>query len=256
MSERVLRCPFCGDKRTHHHLYVNLERGVYYCHLCGASGVVSKLKEYYPNIDFTYLGNPVSVERPVRWQYKFRRLDLYSSSQLDASVASYLRGRGLTDRDIVSLRVHVSPDIGEYAVFPVGGDPYNYWCARATSDSASVKWRFPANGAVKMTRDEVVWNIENQSRGSEIWVCEGVFDALFVGGVALFGKRVFPKQLFRILELRPSKVLIGFDNDAYVSAVEAMNKFKHFVPCEVCLPPSPFKDYGEMLMERRRNERP
>lgn len=51
-DEKIYRCPFCGDSQnpSKGHLYVNLQKGVYYCHKCHKGGTVKGLQsqEYSP----------------------------------------------------------------------------------------------------------------------------------------------------------------------------------------------------------------
>ena len=46
-DEYIIRCPICGDHRTHNHCHLNPQKGVYHCFYCGEGGSLARLiKEY------------------------------------------------------------------------------------------------------------------------------------------------------------------------------------------------------------------
>jgi len=98
MSELIFKCPFCGDKTSHHHLYVNQEKGVFYCQLCGAKGTIKYLVQKFPNLDFS-LSRLFLPDKPGKEE---RKIDVSGFELLKVSEPrSYLHQVVMTTLSIV-----------------------------------------------------------------------------------------------------------------------------------------------------------
>jgi len=251
MTEQVFKCPFCGDKESHHHLYVNQEKGVFYCQLCGASGSISYLLEKFPDFSIFF---PGFFKKDTTNKYKsvskFESLDITGrKGYFHQVVYEYLIYRGLNDNLIHRYKVMISSELPKYAIFPCGGNPKLFWCARCVDKESKLRWLFPPKNTTMFNKSESVWGIEFQKKKSEVWICEGIFDAAYTGGVAIFGKVPSNAQLRRILELHPSKIIVAFDNDAKVDAEKVRLKLASIIETEVILPSATTKDFGALLMK-------
>lgn len=250
--EKILACPLCGDKgeRHHKHLHVNEDKGVYYCHLCGEGGTVRSLVKKFP-----YLKDEIAVIQAVRYQPEYienaglplQRLIDKTDNRLTVAVKNYLVERGLDD--LMMRDVWWTPAYPARAVFPCRENgEIVFWAARAIG-SAKPKWRFPKKGLTKISKSEAVFGLNKffgKSVG-ELFIVEGVFDALAVDGVALLGKFCSDTQLRKILSLHPSRIVIGLDRDAKVEAEKLAEKVDKIVPATVEFPPKQYRDWGEIM---------
>jgi len=253
--ERLIECPVCGDKpgRHHKHCYINVDKGVYYCQLCGDKGSLKDLARKYPAIgrmfDFWLVTSPPQKNTKATefasdiWSYR--------NHPIASRVISYLLRRGLSQEEL--KEVFWSRDMPTRAIFPCfEKGAMVFWVGRSFTDG-EMKYRFPKNGETKYTRREAVFGLNwfEGRKVRELWIVEGVFDAYAVGcGVAIMGKTASDHQLRKILSLRPEKLVIALDNDAKQEAEYLYNKVKGVIDSELVFPPSEIKDWGEML-ERR-----
>jgi hypothetical protein len=92
-----------------------------------------------------------------------------------------------------------------------------------------------------------VWGLSLQRRGEEIWLAEGVFDAIAVRGVALYGNQASAQQLQAILSLEPKRLVVALDNDVQNLAWSLQKRLRGVVETAVEFPPRGIKDFGELL---------
>jgi hypothetical protein len=70
---------------------------------------------------------------------------------------------------------------------------------------------------------ETLYGIRSLKEGGEVWIVEGPLDQWRIGppAVASFTKRLTAAQVGLLRSLRPSRVLVCWDGDAYLDAVQA-----------------------------------
>lgn len=261
MSEIVIKCVICGDKgpRHHNHLHLNPEKQKFYCHLCGKGGTFSYLRSQYPEItDVLSMmsGIRIPTGKPsIRYSYDFYPIH-GSDSILATEAVRYAVKRGLRAEEISRYNLQISPQLLRRVIFPdlIGGVSA-FWTARAISEM-DFPWRFPAHGETKFGKGEAVWGLNLQERESEIWITEGIFDAIAVGGVAVYGKRPSVIQMQKIFKLNPRRLVIAFDRDAKLEARSLQEQTRSIVPTGIELPPHEKNDFGELMSAgwRRCNE--
>lgn len=246
--ERVIACPYCGDKpgRHHKHCYVNVEAGVFFCHLCGAKGSIKKLEKDFPGL----LRNmEIVIQAKKATAKQVSELDFKPLLSVDNNyakvVVEYLKSRGLTLAEI--SKVFWSPQMPGRAIFVCWeGNEIVFWTARSAVEN-KLRYILPKKGTTKLTRKEAVFGLEKFSPPvNKLWITEGVFDALAVKGVALFGKYASDIQLKKILSLHPQKVIIALDRDAEKDAQEIYKKLSVVVPCEIRTAPPEYADWADM----------
>ncbi len=248
MTEIILSCPYCGDKAgSHHkHLHANEEKGLYFCQLCERGGLLVKLIKDYPEIRDSLVLEGRYHPRKQREPGELIKLSRIQGI-LRRRVEKYLQNRGLSERDIFD--VWWDRRYSNRAIFVCREQrEIVFWTGRSLKN-VHPKWRFPTKGETKITRREVVYGLERfeGSPGREIWITEGVFDAIAVGGLAILGKYCSDVQIKKILSLLPKKLVVALDRDAEDKAEKLAEKLNHIVPTEILFPPDQFKDWGEML---------
>jgi len=266
--ETVIECPFpdCGDRyKNHNHMYINFETKRYHCFYCERYGSLPWLINRFPEIKRllnmaevnTYIRKWKDEQR-IKFDTLFFRPVLDSTSKIANTIIEYLKRRGFIEEDINRCKVMMSPQLPLQAIFPhtVGGAK-KFWAARAVIGK-SRKWLFPRQGTTEKTKSEVVWGLEEAVAFGEkdIWLCEGIFDAVATSGVCVFGRRPSPLQLRAILKTNPHRIIIAFDRDAEEYGRRLQKELRAVVPTQLRIPKK-YKDYGEYLargIRRRYNE--
>jgi len=253
-DEVIIKCPVCHDHPTHNHLYISLTKGVYHCWLCEAKGRLDNLIRRYPSVKTKIkaadLAFALSRMKERRWSREIPIFTPLAKARFPHAGAClrYLRRRGLTDEEIVKYKVMISPNTPNRAIFPHPQGPDRFWAGRAFYKNVSPPWLFPKRGQTRLSKGEVVWGIEDVRRRGEkdIWICEGIFDAIACNGVAVFGKSPSPKQLRTIIELEPRRLIVAFDADAEKDARALQELTRSVIPTQVRLPEKAV-DYGEYM---------
>jgi len=271
-GELRVNCPRClenkGKRDTNFKLYINPNKGFgktkgfWNCFRCNYRGrgliklglqaeklqsnilAESELIASTPKLNITHeiQGNKKSKSKaltPTRLPIGFRTD--FSATLVGRNAYSYLRGRGLTQQQIINHKIgYVSG--GRYrntVVFPVfnmNGDLI-YWVARSVLEKRYLNC--PGKNS------HVLFNFKNQRH---IVLCEGIFDALAVGkfGVALLGKILKKDQQAILLNSNCQKLTVLLDQDAFAEANEIAKKLSgHGIEVAIAFPPSG-KDAGEM----------
>jgi hypothetical protein len=255
LSEVVVKCPLCGDHPRHNHLSLNIEKGVYHCYFCDAGGSLKKLLAKYPDLASAVLVGGLLPERessPLRTA-GFAPLEKTGQSRRRDEALAFLAKRGMNNKMIRDSKVQLTygdPKCEHRVVFPdLTGGPAQFWAARAIG-SEKPKWLFPSRGETAVSAHQAVWGIENFARNREkaLWLCEGIFDAMAVSGVACFGKKPSDGQLRKIISALPADgyIVIAQDADAQEDAKELQRKLRGFIRTTIAAP-TLYNDYGDYL---------
>lgn len=266
-ERRLEFCPKCGDRR--YKLYVNIKRHAWICYVCDwgrgcgdvvdlltavsnrsessvrvelssmvvpapAGDVVRKLQELFGDIDPLLTPDDEIPEVDLPGTPGFTSL----SSQ---RVLAYAKKRGLTDEEIVRLRLRSSMRVpaktkevlGPWLIFPVYVSGKTVaWQGRMLRDS-SIKylsshgiknWLWPL--------DPRFFKVYTQEA---VCLVEGVFDALGllrynVPALCTFGKSISKAQTDILRNLQPKEVIFIWDIDAYGEMAKAVNQISYAFP--------------------------
>jgi hypothetical protein len=101
---------------------------------------------------------------------------------------------------------------------------------------------------------EEVWRVERIVPGSDVYVCEGVFDAYYFGevvGVATLGGSVTQQQVENILTRLPARVILGCDRGVDPDEFGYwFRKLDKRIPIDRAEPPG--GDWGDEVQAGRR----
>jgi len=245
-DEYLIRCPYCGDHKTHNHCFVNPVVGRFMCHFCGESGTLDRLLKDH--------GDGVEIERsPGTFEKKkFNEIDWSQfklvtgiDSTMDRLALKYLNSRGVTRDMICEYDIRFS-DYGRYygrVLIPICETNLNgdvevvSFMARSFIDKVKPKYLYPHHGETKLTTSECVFNWDwfkdskNISKNMCSMTCipvivEGGFDAIAVsevagyGGLSILSKQMSVAQLNKLLRLADRTFYVLLDGDARKEAVK------------------------------------
>jgi hypothetical protein len=136
-----------------------------------------------------------------------------------AGAHNYVRDRGVVTHETMD-HFCVSGDMPDRVVIPIIEDGVLVaWQARALEDENGKRLVEPkyVSGATKdgwLRTTECVWGLDRMVPGEHVWVCEGIFDALyFPQGVAIHGSSASEIQILKVLDRMPSSVTVVLDID-------------------------------------------
>lgn len=286
-QERRFNCPFCPPTRpdTKHHLYFNIQSGLWTCHRCGAKGTRRHFYEL--------LGIPYDGDRPEPTPDEFDHLiaslrksqgftddssDALPSIEMppcrpireDGPAAQYLLDRGMIWADILHYRIFEGMyDLSERIVFleqsgPNEDDPVVFWQARAYTDALLrdiAKYPERAqkyHSAPGVKKSTCLWNLNRITDNTRVYITEGIFDAIAAGrrAVAAYGKDLSQAQRYRLLRANFDHYYVALDSDAMKQALD-LCQWLHNYGCTVSLIPiPPGHDPGDLGYERFHEIRP
>lgn len=134
-------------------------------------------------------------------------------------------------------------------------------CPAAFDPPAGVTSSIPAGSGLSrkywtVGRDGV-WYPEGMFKPTRLFVCEGIFDALYFWpeGAAICAPLEEPSDIRTLLALQPGRIILVGDNDD-TSDLDARarlwRKQDRSMPLEKLLPPPGFKDFGAVMEGDRR----
>lgn len=230
-DEAYAHCPYHDDRNPS--FYVNLRKGVFYCHGCGSAGRVSALGLEVEDV-FSKLLEMLQEERNNGgWLEAIPLPDEYKPIEMSGGDAfyCYLRSRKISDDIIRRARLGCCCS-GKYfgrVIIPTN----NGFVARSIF-KAGKKYLFP-----KGFRHELYY-IEEPS--DYVILVEGVFDVLtlqslgFINVVAVLGSHITDGEMLQLFNFPIRNVVIMFDGDmaGWIGAKEAYNKLSKFFITRVC----------------------
>jgi len=241
--EYLIKCPYCGDHRTHNHCYVNTDKGMFMCHHCGEAGPIERLMQDHADGEEIERG-PGIVEKARHEEIDVRLFKQVTGmhNTMDRMALTYLKSRGLSKSEIAVYKIRYM-DFGRYygrVIFPViENTDYVSFVARSFMEKVRPKYLFPHHGETKLTTNECMWgwNCVKGFRQDLVILVEGIFDAVSInrkshrncGGVALHSKQLGEAQLRKLLNLdRFTQFIVMMDGDAHKDGLKIAKKLKSY----------------------------
>jgi len=200
-----------------------------------------------PNQLFSLLAAEEEPEQRLPWTIpeEFRKIAFPGTAEYDKSSYArkaylYLRGRGLSRKEIEHFGIRYCRSAGRYfgmLIIPVfeDGKPV-YFCTRAYTESYTKKTINPTLEEVGgVGKAGVVFGLDRAAGKSFCVVTEGPFDAMTLGdyGVAILGKAMSQAQQDKILGCRFRRIYIMLDADARDAAYDLWGRLARWVPSAV-----------------------
>ena len=219
-------CLFC-----HHHkpkMTINLETEVYNCWVCQQRGMgilnlmkkinvpipqnyVRYFRKNYYNIDIENLFG----DKPKQEEYKnqlsipkgYHPLYISKNNILYRGGTTYLLNRGLKEDDFIRYDIQYSPS-ERRVLFPSynSNNELNYYLSRAIYNT---DFRYKN---ARVSKDNIIFNEHLVKWDQDVYIVEGVFDAIMLDAVAILGSEINAKQKQQIDALN-RKVIIVPDRD-------------------------------------------
>jgi len=255
-DEIRINCPFCGSRvgreDTKFHMYINLTMGLVHCFRCGYGAKTSKFfkdletGDDSAELDFDEYGNLQKVLHKgytLRIDLPFPSIEHYDYRLKDLFFNYIKQVRGLSESIVYEydLRVGIN-GFKNRLIFPVKEAFVDiYFTGRKVFQGPGEKYKNPKEGeyGVLIGKSEVVYNIDNVPEGADkVVIQEGPFDVIATHNkpyptVAIFGKTISKRQLYKLLLKRPEQIVICLDSDAVQEAITIAKSVSKLVKTSV-----------------------
>lgn len=261
-------CPFCGH--AGHKFYFWFTIRAFRCYHCDEKGMLWKFfKIFHPDVEgLEYESKDINFfqeeqdKNPTKLPSDFKTFRSHTKTELSGNYVSYLLRRGISLKTIYNAELGYSPTKSNYVIIPIRdllGRQVYYTTLLTRRDLHLEKSYNPAFGSAYISRGDVLFNINQVAGSNEVWVVEGVMDALsFVEirlpVVALLGKTLSDKQAYLLKLANYTTINICLDSDALIYAIKVAEKIKGFCTnVRICQLEQGF-DPNEALQQNRLSE--
>jgi DNA primase len=239
-DEAVFHCPSCKHHKKK--LTVNLSTQKFQCWVCNFKGhrafkllkIVDAPPKIFDNLktldlEYNFKKRNQSKQNPNLLQLPEGIIPILSSSAvLSKHALHYLKGRGITEQDIVKYNIQYSEagDLKNMVVIPSydSNGSINYYVGRSFDKNAYIKHKLaPATKDIIGFDLYINWDLP-------IILCEGAFDAMAIkrNAIPLFGKKISSTLMKKILTSNCKKVYLALDSDALKDALEHAKKLMSY----------------------------
>ena len=253
-GEYIIRCPLCGDSFSHSHCSINVEKGVFKCFYCGASGKLRWLiKEYAGDQPLSFLSGIGITEKQRMPELPFFQFQEFFKpgflpETLEQKAWSYLQARGITRADVEYYHLRWA-DRGRYfgrVILPVLEEgEVVCWSARAFLDVLKPKYLFPHYGETLLTCSEAIFGYDGALHSPVIHKClvlvEGIFDAIAVNkafaadatgmfSLSILSKMLSDGQLLKLqkFDKKTTQFYIMVDPDATKDGIKIAKRLSSY----------------------------
>lgn len=226
-------CPECDEGRNKGNLEVNYFEHIWRCWSCSdennTHGTLGKLIDRYGTKKQKKI---YTLLRPEEHKPKEKRKDrlrlpegftLFKDSSLVYPVRrqayNYLKQRGITDEMIEKYGMGFC-DKGKFTgrvIIPSydSEGELTYFIARSWNPHTKAKYMNP-----EASKDEIIFNESLIDWDKDVYLCEGVFDALFLpNSIAMLGKHMSELLLNTLYDKAKGNIIIALDGDAFQDGV-------------------------------------
>lgn len=238
-SEYIISCPYCDDGSSHNHCYINVQKRLFFCQKCSESGLLSSLLEYMgltaaaAEIRYNRVktGDSASPVTRALIDYSIFPKVGTSGSVNDSLAQLYLQRRGFDEDELELYDIRFSEKARFYGrvIFPITeNDDIVCMSARAYLPAVSPKYLFPHKGESLLTADKVLYGIDLLKPEDDIFLVEGVIDAISLirklpknmWALSLMSKRMSFTQMEKLLLLGKGRIFwMMLDADANKESV-------------------------------------
>lgn len=266
-NDIAVTCPVCKDTKKKK-LAISLTNWGFHCWVCDSKGrtLVPILRKHYSRDIVNlyrqkFLGQndivqDIEAEQEKKFEYPQDFVPIVnvldSRNPNIRAAASYLRSRGLTDRDLYRYRVGVTPGGKDprrvYFISLDAAGEENYFVSRAIDDKMRQRY---VNADIDKTK--IVFNECDIDWDEPVFLVEGIFDQISLNrnSACLLGSTLPETSLlFRRLVENECDVILALDADAQQKANKIADSLMNY-GCKVrMMPLNGGKDLGSMNREQ------
>lgn len=239
-EEYLIKCPYCGDHKTHNHCFVNTVKGQFICHFCGEVGTVERLMRDHGEGEQVERG-PGVFEKTRHEATDFSDFKSVSGmkSTVDRMALTYLKDRGFDKEEIKKFDIRYG-DYGRYfgrIIFPIKEDgKVVSFVTRSFLKAVRPKYLFPQHGETPLTTNECMWGWDKALKNGamRVLITEGVIDAIALSragyySVSLNSKQLGIAQRTKLLAL-PKECMFSvmLDGDAHREGLKVGKELRSF----------------------------
>jgi DNA primase len=120
---------------------------------------------------------------------------------------------------VMRMRTYLSvnDELFNYVILPYYVDnKIVYYIARALDAQSTIRYLYPSVEEIKKEKNNYLYDYEYRKHGDTIIICEGIFNAIVAGGMALGGKTISDRQIDYLLAIPNStnkKFVVALDQD-------------------------------------------
>ena len=208
-------CPYCGD--DNYNIEVSIEKEIFHCWICDVAGKVQKLFE---ELGLAFEDDGLRVTPKPELPKDDLTLRPFHKVQWER-YSKFLKSRGLEKSDIDRYKI-MTTDKGKFkakVIFPLyEGDKLVYMVARDVTPKGSYY-------NMNISRSGVLPYFPGTRKVSEVYLCEGVLDAISVNklgyaSVVLLGTVLSSEQLRKFATLGFKDMVICLDGDVMPKAIK------------------------------------
>lgn len=222
-------CPNCDEGRHKGNLEISLEKFLFHCWSCNVSGPLGKLFDDYGNkkLKKTYLlirpeefkvfeKKKNQLRPPVGFVKVTEATPVYPPHK---EAFNYLKSRGITDEICEKYNIGLTTT-GDYQgriIIPSYNkdNELNYFIARSWNPRAKMKYKNPP-----VEKDVIIFNENRINWEEDVFLCEGVFDSIFLpNSIPMLGKFMSDLLFSTLYEKAKGKIIICLDADAWENSV-------------------------------------
>lgn len=227
-------CPECGLGERKGNLEVSLEKHLFHCWACGdvneTHGTLGKLIDKYGNKKQKKVYNLLQpeVQKPKEKQKNKLKLpenfvrfkDSNPRYPIRQQAYNYLKNRGITDEIIEKYGIGFC-DKGSFSgriIIPSydSKNQLNYFIARSWNPNSRAKYKNPESA-----KDDIIFFENMINWDKDIYLCEGVFDAIFLpNSIPMLGKHMSELLFETIYSKTKKNIIISLDGDAWDNSVK------------------------------------
>lgn len=274
--EYRVKCPFCTTKDRNYKLYINIDKGVYHCFRCEATGGIAEIvaipegttKATEPPVDLkpTEIVSPGKVKSLTELdadndaiKYIISRYRKWDIKELNDtfSIRYCYEGRTFAGGLFNTTNTLIIPVIMDSKI--------KGWQSRLlyNPDTLSIeqceqyKYIKDSDGefirppkyftAPGLRKGDVLFNFDQAKKNSTVVITEGVFDAMSVGSsaVAIFGKSISDNQLRLIKSYWTTAIIMLDPDDADQQSFKMAEVLKMALKCVIVVKLKGYKDPGD-----------
>ncbi len=231
-------CPYCDEGKNKGNLEINVFKHVYKCWACSDSndthGPLGKLIDEFgtkKQKKIYSLFKPEEEKKQEIKKPKFKLPDGYTLFEdsnpiypVYKQAINYLKERNINDHIIKKYKIGFC-DKGDFMgriiipSFNSQGEP-NYFIARSWNKTTRSKYKNP-----QAEKDKIIFNESLIDWNQDIYICEGVFDAVFLpNSIPMLGKTMSQLLFDTLYQKANGNIIIALDGDAWKNGIKLFHE--------------------------------